>query len=55
MPVIAHHQRSRADRGPDVGVRSLLPDPGLILKPDLDRRRCSGRQKRLFYQAGEVS
>jgi len=31
VPVIAHHQRSRADRRPDIGVGSLLADPGLVL------------------------
>ena len=37
MPIIAHHQRSRTDRCPDIAVRSLLADRCLVLEPDFYR------------------
>jgi hypothetical protein len=54
MAVIAHHRRARADRRPDVGERTLLTDPGLILEPDFDRCTGGGGQKRVLHRAGEV-
>ena len=38
MTVVAHHQRARADRRPNVGMSALLPDPGFVLKPDFEVR-----------------
>lgn len=32
MPVIAHHQQLRADRGPYVSVGFCLVDTGLVMK-----------------------
>ena len=54
MAVVAHHQRARADRRPDIGVCSLLPDPGFVLEPDLDRRAGGAAEQRILQQAGEV-
>ena len=54
VPVIAHHQRARADRSPDIGVGSLLTDPGLVLEPDLDRPAEGAGRQGIGQQAGEV-
>src|SRR5260370_14010820 len=54
MTVIAHHQRARADRGPDIGMGSLLADSGLVLEPDLDRPANGAGEPRLLQQTGEV-
>jgi len=55
MAVIAHHQRARAHRRPDIGVASLLADAGFVLEPDF--YRCAGRGafERLADQVGKVS
>jgi hypothetical protein len=53
MTVIAHHQRPRADWRPDIGVGSLLTHSGLILKPNLDRRRRRGSKQRRFHHVGK--
>lgn len=37
VAIVAHHRRARADRCPDIGVPALLPHPGLVLEPHLDR------------------
>jgi hypothetical protein len=54
MAVIPHRPRARANGRPDILQCSFLPDPGFILKPDLDRftRRRGGQC--FLYQAGEV-
>ena len=54
MTVIAHHQRARADRGPDIGMGSLLADSGLVLEPDLDRPANGAGEPRILQQTGEV-
>ena len=38
MTVVAHHQRARADRRPNVSMSAFLPDPGFVLKPDFEVR-----------------
>jgi hypothetical protein len=50
MAVIAHHRRPRADLSPDIGMATFLPDPGLILKPYLNRlpgKVCAVQQRLL--------
>ena len=54
MAVVADHGRPRADRRPDVGVRSLLADAGLVLKPDLDGCARGAAAQRLPQQGTEV-
>src|SRR3954468_8189473 len=54
MPIVANHQRPRAPRRPDIGVRSLLPDSGFVLEPDLYRRAGGAGEQRILQQTGEV-
>src|SRR5215213_1727044 len=54
VAIVAHHCRARANRRPDIGVRSLLTHPGLVLEPDLDRRASRTAQQRGLQQGGEV-
>src|ERR1700726_2442716 len=54
MPIVAHHQRPRANRCPDIGVSSLLADPGFILEPNLYGRAGDRRGERVPHQAVEV-
>ncbi len=54
MPIVANHQRPRALRRPDIGVRSLLPDSGFVLEPDLYRRAGGAGEQRILQQTGEV-
>ena len=51
MPIVAHHQRPGADRGPYIGVRALLADAGFILKPNL-YWPAGGRAEQDFLQQG---
>jgi hypothetical protein len=55
VAVIAHHQRPRADFGPDVSVGSLLTNSGLILKPDLYWRCGRGAEECPAGQASKTS
>jgi hypothetical protein len=55
MAIVAHHQWPRADRCPDGAVGSLLPHPGFILEPDLDRLARDGGRQCGLQQGGEVS
>lgn len=54
MPVVAHHQGPCADRCPDIGMCTLLADPGLVREPDFYRsaRRFAGERR--AHQAREV-
>ena len=54
MAVVAHHERSRPHRGPDVGVSALLADPGLVLEPDLYGRGGGAGEQRFSDQIGKV-
>src|ERR1700733_6417670 len=54
MPIIAHHQRARTDRRPDISQRSLLTHSGLVLEPDLDWCSGGGGEKSILHQAREV-
>src|SRR5271168_936198 len=57
MAVVAHHQWTRANRCPNISVRALLADPGLVLEPDFERRaRTPGRasKQRILHQIDEV-
>jgi hypothetical protein len=54
MAVVAYHRRAGADRCPDIGVASLLTDPGLVLEPDLDRPACGEPRQSVPDQAGRV-
>jgi len=54
VAIVAHHGRPRADRRPDISVRTFLSDRGLVLKPNLDRRAGGAAAKYLFQQRTEV-
>lgn len=53
--IVPYRPRTRADRRPDIFQSSLLPDPGFILKPDLDRPPGGGgaAEQGILYQARE--
>ena len=53
VPVVAHHEGTRADRCPDGGVAALLANAGLVLEPDFYRAGQSGSAKGGFDQIGE--
>jgi len=54
VTVIPHRPRTRTNGRPDVFQCSLLPHPGFILEPDLDRLTCRRSGQCLLHQAGEV-
>jgi len=54
MTIIAHHQRPGADRCPDIGVRALLADAGLVLKSYLHRTADSRAEQGVLQQGAEV-
>jgi hypothetical protein len=54
MTGIAHHGGPRATPGPDVGMPTLLPDPGFILKPDLNRFALGSVRQGVLTQGREV-
>src|ERR1700704_1569843 len=54
VTVVPDHGRSGADWRPDIGMSALLPDTGLILKPDLDRAVGDAGEKVILQQAGEA-
>jgi hypothetical protein len=51
---VAWAARPAPASGPDPCQRPLLADPGLILKPDLDRLAARGRRDRRGYLISEV-
>ena len=54
VPVVAHHQRARADRRPYEGVSAFLTDAGFVLEPDFHRGEGCGPEEDPFDQADEV-
>ena len=54
VAVIAHHRRTRADRGPYITERPLLSHPRFILKPDLDRCGCARAAQGCLQASTEV-
>ena len=54
VAVVAHHRRTRTDRGPDVFQTAFPADPRLVLKPDLERLAGSRFRQCLNYQASKV-
>ncbi len=54
VPIIAHYQRPRTDRCPDIRVGPLLADAGLILEPNFYRRARRRIVERSARQTLEV-
>ena len=53
-PLIARRARSGPPLRPHSGQGALLADPGLVLKPDLDRLAARPLGQDLSYLVGEV-
>jgi hypothetical protein len=53
--IVPYRPWTRADRRPNIFQCSLLPDPGFILEPDLDRPPGGGgaAEQGVLYQAGK--
>jgi hypothetical protein len=54
MTIVAHHGRSRAAFGPDVGMPALLSDPGFVLEPDLDQLALGRGRQGVPTQDGKI-
>ena len=54
VTIVAHHQRPRADRSPDIGMRALLSDSGFVLIPYLYRCSGSGAKQGFLQQNAET-
>ncbi len=54
VAVVAQHRRTQTDRRPDITERAFLPDPGLILEPDLHRRGRGAAVQGLLQAGTEV-
>src|ERR1700709_1956867 len=54
MAIVAYHDRTGTDWRPNVGVRSLLPDPGFVLNPNFDRRPMRAAEQNFLQQGAEV-
>jgi len=54
VPIVAHHQGTRTDRRPDIGVSAFLTNAGFVLEPDFHRAESRGSEECGFDQADKV-